>query len=350
MTCCPNCFNDTELKGFIFTSTTVGNCDTCGSTGVKLIDAKELEEMFKPVIDSFKTRAELGLPAGIGDMIDVRIQSVWNVFNIPDPAKVRELLVEIVSDIKPSTDPILNESVEIEALVRTPATAVLHQEKWERFANEIKTKNRYFLTEVIDLRLLKTLLDFLAKTYKPGKIFYRARLSEKSGFPLADMWQPPANKATAGRANPIGISYLYLSTEKETTLYETRASYLDYITIAEFRLTAPLNIISLRAVDEISPFIFGDQLGNYFTHQQYLETLERELARPVRRFDRELDYLPSQYLCEYVKHLGYDGIEYGSSLRTGGINLAVFDASKLQGRNVAVYEVNGMDLTYGPAV
>jgi hypothetical protein len=59
-----------------------------------------------------------------------------------------------------------------------------------------------------------------------------------------------------------------------------------------------------------------------------------------------LDYLPSQYLCEYVKSLGYDAIEYGSSLKEGGINIAVFNDNKLEVKSTEVYEITSVNLTY----
>lgn len=200
------------------------------------------------------------------------------------------------------------------------------------------------MKETIDLNLLAELLENFSKKYDPGKIFYRARVSEKKGHVVADMGKPPADKTTSGRANPNGIPYLYLSTNAETTLYESRSSYLDYITIAEFKLIEVLHVVSLREIAGVSPFAFGDKLESYIMHQKYLARLEQELSKPVRRFDKELDYLPSQYLCEYVKSLGYDAIEYGSSLKPGGINIAVFNDVKLVGRNVEVYEIDTLTL------
>src|SRR5690606_2903130 len=56
---------------------------------------------------------------------------------------------------------------------------------------------------------------------------YRARLHHKSNEPayaVDKMFCPPKDDSTAGRANPSGIPYLYLSDNEETVLYEIRAS------------------------------------------------------------------------------------------------------------------------------
>ena len=47
---------------------------------------------------------------------------------------------------------------------------------------------------------------------------------------------PPNKLTSSGRANPQGIPYLYLSKTPETTLYETRASYLDELSIGKFKI------------------------------------------------------------------------------------------------------------------
>jgi hypothetical protein len=347
MNCCTNCFNDKEIIGFIYSnSTETGDCDCCGAVATQLIDARELEELFQPVTSLFKTITDLGIVVTEEKLMHQKIQESWKIFKLADDDKVRNLLTAIVSDSIAPADPLLNTAVEIEILFTPTFAGDLHEKKWENFAQEIKYKNRFFLNETIDLDLLSNLLKNFSKSYDKGKIFYRARVSDKTGFVATAMGKPPADKATSGRANPNGIPYLYLATKAETAIYESRSSYLDYITIAEFKLTEPLKVISLREIAAISPFVFGDQLSNYITHQKYLARLEQELSKPVRRFDKELDYLPSQYLCEYVKALGYDAIEYGSSLKLGGINIAVFNDTKLEAKSVEVYEIADVNLNF----
>ena len=42
------------------------------------------------------------------------------------------------------------------------------------------------------------------------------------------------------------------------------------------------------------------------------------------------DYIPTQIIAEYFRHLGYDGIRYSSSLHRSGYNLTIFDTSKCE--------------------
>lgn len=38
-----------------------------------------------------------------------------------------------------------------------------------------------------------------------------------------------------------------------------------------------------------------------------LTELSKEIAKPLRRSDSTLEYLPTQYISEFVKSQGYDG-------------------------------------------
>ena len=57
MNCCPNCFNDPEIKAIISgLATTIGNCDICGN-----VDEKKIDEDLK-----CKARTERTLPDNTG--------------------------------------------------------------------------------------------------------------------------------------------------------------------------------------------------------------------------------------------------------------------------------------------
>ncbi len=350
MNCCTNCFNDKEIIGFILdNSTEISACDFCGSLNVQIIETRELEEQFQPLVTIYKPVDVLGIIVTNKELIHVKLQNRWNLFRISSMDTIKMLLTSILSNYLPADDPLLTSPVEVEVLYSHPTLFDFHEKKWESFGNEIKYKNRFFLNETIDLDLLKDLLQNFSKVYDIGKIFYRARISEKRGYLINEMGKP-LNKATSGRANPYGIPYLYVSTKLETCIYESRASYLDYVCIGTFKLIAPLSVITLREISNLSPFVFGDNLENYIIHERYLYRLEQELSKPVRRFDKEIDYLPSEYLCEYVKSLGYDAIEYGSSLKDGGINLAIFNDAKLECRHTEVYEITSLSLNFNSIV
>ncbi|MCI6811403.1 MAG: RES family NAD+ phosphorylase [Lachnospiraceae bacterium] len=61
-----------------------------------------------------------------------------------------------------------------------------------------------------------------------GTKFYRTRKAEKSLMPIVDiepysqMGSPPAVYAKTNRMSPAGIPYLYLASDRETTMKECR--------------------------------------------------------------------------------------------------------------------------------
>jgi RES domain. len=52
--------------------------------------------------------------------------------------------------------------------------------------------------------------------------------------------------------------------------------------------------------------------------------------KPLRRFDTEIEYVPTQLICEYCKQNGADGIQFNSSLHQGGVNVVLFNPSDAQ--------------------
>ncbi len=219
------------------------------------------------------------------------------------------------------------------------------QISWEKFADEIKTTNRFHIQNTLDLEKLQELLNRYKKPINKGKKFYRARISNKEGFGKSDMLNPPADKAKAGRANPTGISYLYLADQIKTTLYEARASLFDYVTVGEFRAKEDVKVINLRG-DTYDPVLLAEQeeLEDFLIHLPFITTLETNLSKPRRRSDNELDYLPTQYLSEFIKSIGFDGVEFQSSLFSGGYNLAIFTPEKFECISVDVFEIENIDL------
>lgn len=261
MTCCNNCFADKEIIGFIFSnSTATGICQTCGTAGAYLVDARELEESFQPVINLFKPVSQIGIVVTAPKLLQEKFQENWKTFRLPMPA-ASNLLKSIMADSLSPGDLIFTEAVEIEQLFTPSLAGDIHEKKWESFADEIKTRNRFFLNETIDLALLEELFINFAKTYNKGKLFYRSRISDRTGHSADQMGKPPGNKSSPGRANPKGIPYLYIATEVETTVYESRSTYLDYASVAQLKCKEELNVVSLRGIAEISPFVFGDQIA-----------------------------------------------------------------------------------------
>lgn len=70
-----------------------------------------------------------------------------------------------------------------------------------------------------------------------------------------------------------------------------------------------------------------------------LERLGLELTKPVQPSSAAFEYIPSQYLCEFIKKRGFQGVVYRSSVGEG-VNLALFDPDTAVGIEVTTSRVD----------
>lgn len=215
--------------------------------------------------------------------------------------------------------------------------------RWERLSNELKYQNRFFLSEELDWDSIRTTLELLVRTHTKGTKYFRARISEDK-VEISNMGKPPREKASAGRANPLGIPYLYLATDPETTYYESRAGLHEQIYLGEFVAKENLHIVSLERIEFLGPVEIqelGFDLEEFIRFRGFLMKLSQELSKPIRKKDSDFDYLPTQYLCEYIKSvLGFDGVQYQSAMNPSGSNLAIFNDNKVECIGIKVFKVD----------
>lgn len=348
MNCCVNCFADQGLRSRIEAmSHDSGECDFCESRDVTVIDCGKLTETFEPIFSSYVPVDIMSINKGKENTIHEHLLEYWpRLFSSKLSRKdVKQLVHHIGIGAAwvgaKYIDGLVNLVIDFFGGEEYDEK---YNSQWETFAQEIKQQNRFFIGQTLDLELLESVLTRFAKTYPEGAEFYRARISDE---PLkAEMLgKPPKNRTTPGRANPVGIPYLYISDKEETTLYETRVSLHESISVGKFALRVPLNVISLKSIASYGPFEIQDRgfdIEEFMLIRPYLLRFEEELSKPVRKQDVNLDYLPTQYLCEFIKSLGFDAVEYRSAMADGGYNLAVFNDKNLECISTKHYQVKGL--------
>ena len=136
---------------------------------------------------------------------------------------------------------------------------------------------------------------------------------------------PLPDRASEGRANPKGIPYLYLSTEKKTALAEVRPWVGSNISLAIFKIVRELKVIdcSKHANSKI-PFLLGDEPSPEKREEMVWAHIDNAFSRPVLPSDQSADYIPTQILSELFKNKGLDGLIYKSHLGDG-LNVVLFD-------------------------
>ena len=349
-----NCFKDVELRSIIESQTKEGICEITGEVNTPVYDTDEddiLKDNISEILNIYSPVSDLpnDFPIENLDYIEDILYEDWTIFNT-SKENIKLLIIEICKDIYISDSLIFTEKVGMEKLCDSEflrRNSLLRESSWGKFMSSIKNINR-FHSNHINLELLNEFFcspQMQRTIQKDSAILFRARITDENGNKKEEMGPPPAKHATAGRANSAGISCLYLANDIVTTFHEIRARDLDYISIASFRPNKDLEIVDLSNLDNISPFSQGSFDYEWFAiNMSILKKISIEIAKPLRRQDSELDYLPAQYISDFVKSLGFDGICYMSTLNKDGLNYAFFEHKKFRCVNVRLFHVKS--LTY----
>ena len=326
--CCAECFDDRGLRNDIIPSLNPesGTCGYCGSEDVGLVDPRKLADYFELLTNVYEPNPE-------GKLLVNWMKEDWQLFTHPniDGPGATELLEEILGDreiVQQRLSP--SPTYQSEALIG-----------WESLRDEMMYENRWFLEVELDEDRLESLLVHLPADDLPDK-WYRARIrSGDTTYEIGQMGAPPKRLAAHGRANPPGIPYLYLGSLPHAAVAELRPHTGETACVADFTIGGSLNAVDLRNPRKlVSPFLLADAnaIGQLRADIPFLERLGEELTRPVLPQGAAIDYIPSQYLCEFIKRVGKDGVVYQSSV-SEGFNLALFDPAKATGGEVALYDV-----------
>ena len=283
----------------------------------------DLLELCSPTVDSNKT------------IVDI-IQDEWHLFKDKDIAKV--LLIDVIATNNPgySIADFVNYTDEIRNRVAV----------WDRLKTSVKENSRFF-TNMDEFAQY----DYLTagKSLHVGQKLYRSRITPigQKKIKCDKMGCPPKELATAGRANPIGIPYLYLSDSAKTTYFEVRAVYLDQLSVGTFRIQRELELVDF--IYDVNLFIaYNDgsaSLKEIVIKKKIIDAISEDLSKPLRRYDSELEYVPTQLICEYCKRIvGADGISFESSLHKGGRNYVLFDDSAAKCIRVDSHEITRIDI------
>lgn len=175
----------------------------------------------------------------------------------------------------------------------------------------------------------------------PQDIVYRARIVSVQddlcgcepfmGFDEEGSVEPPPKLAKAYRANYDFIPYLYCTKDILTAVYEVRARICDQISIASIIPKRELMLLDFST----------DNMALSGTKKTLFNNLGDWYSKPVNGTDNIFDYIPTQYITEFVRfELGYDGIKYKSAMHGGGINYVLFDSSSYSAVASKVYYVD----------
>lgn len=248
-------------------------------------------------------------------------------------------------------------------------------EAFLEFAKQVRGVNR-FVVDAEARDFLLTLAEQARASHQTvlpeGSVFWRAQLGHATeAEPIRDRddtlidevivecphpperMKPRKDLAREGRANPKGISYLYLSNRKEIALSEVRPWIGSFISIAQFKAQRNLRIVDFSTDPPLRrritvPYEIPPEQWDHAVWY----SIDHAFREPVTANDEVADYTATQFLAEFFKSEGFDGVAYQSAFQKPGEqghNLVLFDLDAAQLVNNALVTITAINLAFEEA-
>ncbi|CZT55831.1 RES family NAD+ phosphorylase [Solibaculum mannosilyticum] len=222
--------------------------------------------------------------------------------------------------------------------------------KLRAFIREIQYENRNPTNDEV-LKLLEDRSTNPEIILKPGTKVYRSRIinDEKAintqtgffGYDEDNSFVPPVKLTKDMRANYRYIPYLYCASHPYTSLVEVRPRLGCRVSIATIAIDSEIGLLDFT--------IQRKPVGMSPPKQNLFADLSELYSKPVTSSDDILDYIPTQYIAEYVKKLGYDGIAFTSSLtpeinctNPDQYNIVIFHYDKCHAEKSNVFSIDNI--------
>ena len=204
------------------------------------------------------------------------------------------------------------------------------KELWEVFKCDIKYKNRFFSDNSV-IKILNKLKTTKDTDRRPGDNImvglngrlelYRARIGDFKNRDDKEMLGPPKEIVKQGRCNAEGVVYIYSANNYETAIYEVKPSKEEIVTVATLS-TDSKYLFSFETQSKIKNFLNISPIKDSEL-EALVDIINDDLSTVVTN-DNKLEYIPFQFITEYVKKRGFDGFLFKSSL-VNGINYVLFN-------------------------
>lgn len=345
---CVDCVEDPYLKSVIeenVEATECSYCSSCGHEGLAAPVEVVLEAIAGAVYYGHNDPTQAGTPFDEGEFVAPLKSTVDVLLGLP--LNCNDDLFEDICSAFHNSDWVRSagghwSSSHPHEVMQSSwgdfVGAVKHHTRfhfYRNFADHTYEREELAPSEVL-LKLGRMIVEArLLKVVPAGTALYRCRVRKAcDSWPLdaAQLGAPPPEKASAGRMNPAGISYLYTAFEDGTAFAETISHPPCNVVLSTFVMTSPHTVIDLSNLPAV-PSIFDAEHYELRESLLFLEDFTSQISRPVTKDGSEhIDYVPSQVVCEYFAQAfsaedgstRVQGIIYPSAVRPSGRNLVFF--------------------------
>lgn len=331
MRICAECFKAQDWVEHVKAYGAPGRCGCCKCESDYTVDLSDLHAVLENLLEFFE-------PAENGKPLWALVQNDFDI------AK-NERVVKFIFDWY-----FQNElRVESDTGYRYKAFVLQPIEEWNELKETLKYRFRFFSGNKTGPLAWKDYFEY-NEEIPTGCRFYRGRLNEKENYEYhlpEELGMPPKGITPNGRANAHGIPCLYLTTKLDTTMYELRSVFGDKISVAFFETTDTLRVVDF----DKKPLLFeaseNDILPSVIKGYFLKKHIGENLSKPMRRYDyKDLEYVPTQFVCEFIKQSGFDGILFNSAVHPSGKNLVLFDDSKVRFVDYCVKTVGNTQMQF----
>ncbi|NLK85596.1 MAG: RES family NAD+ phosphorylase [Aeromonadales bacterium] len=325
---CKECFKSNYIKEHIAHNVeiTVDKCIICNRhNGIDLMKNEKILEMITNLIAYNYSLLEYSRNFGMA--ISTRFGNIFGEDNPIFNGKLNDDIgITLLKNIKTTKSSVVDHWTLPFKFVKSSVLI--------RLEKELSKKNYY---EVIDdyMEIIKKHLSKVILNELEDDELYRARIgfntkivdaegdleNRKISFPYIkdELEAPPPMKASSGRFNKLGCSFLYLASDKETAIAEIKPDPGQICSVGTFKIIEKKQFIDLRkrAIDSI-PVEDGLETKNL------IDSFARLFSEAVPKEETH-KYFVTQFLSEIFRTLGYSGIMYDSPQNDGeGYNVICY--------------------------
>ncbi|NTS77536.1 RES family NAD+ phosphorylase [Catenovulum sp. SM1970] len=240
-------------------------------------------------------------------------------------------------------------------------TIILPKEISDTFTGigeHLKNKNRFSLPRNME-KIVTTFCESYVENKSvidKGTNFWRARVhgvNQEVCFKNTEMGAPPSGIASAGRINPVGISYLYGAFAEKTAISEIRPWKGANVSVGKFSTSRDVNVVDLSKSPNSSksPKLKPNESLEVVKERRALNQIissvltKHYFSAPAHNNDDHA-YLASQYIAEKFKAYGIEALMYPSVLDDNGMNICFFSTDIAACENVNIRSIKSVIYEY----
>lgn len=349
MKICEKCFKNSEIKEIIKNNnTSIGQCDVDPShKNVHVFDTNTETETLHAIQDCLRSILDIysidsDLPKGYDieklHVLSHALSNDWAIFNVED-RQIKEIIIRLFENDDDVDKRLFEKQVGAPILMDKTflkENLILKNNNWNQFCEELKYTNR-FHNDKINLQNLKVFIEETRISISIHEFntqlrhLYRARIVDFISN-QSEIMAPPKDIVTPGRLNAQWIRVLYLSTSPTICVDECRPTYNDIVYVGEVQLKNYSKLdkqsiliadLSNFTVKSLNRNFDSERIYKYYVNYDVIKHIQSGISEPSSPQGQE--YIPFQYIADYIKSLGYDGIKYSSIFDPTTFNYMFFD-------------------------